>query len=349
MKKNFITIDKAFEKELQKELLSIDQKVSTKTRSTSAMKGGKIEYLIQFIFSLFQITLSKLYLSIQWENQLKEFLQLQSTSGKRKQDLKIELATIKETVRKQILDNRDHDLSYLEHVFKRWNLIKIVIAFLTLGELAFNYKAFQVLAPNVFVGIILSLTLGVSLVFLAHFLASFIRKFAQTLWQHALYWTLSLGLMSLIFYFISHLRLLYISQMNDGSLEVGNWSFVCLNLIYFSTAMFLSYKNSPTRNQKKAYLQSKKDAETAWKNKNRISDIKKELKSIPNEVIEKEQLLNRLLVYLNEQEKLIQAKYNQKVQEVILNFSLQKGESVKTPSLPTLNLKYQSLNLNDYV
>jgi hypothetical protein len=348
MSKYFITKDDSFQKELKRDLIDIDKKVNSKTTSMSAMDGTKFEQVVLFILGLFQTLISNLALHIQFDNQLKEFIQLKRESKQKTLVLNQELLSLKEKQRKHILSGKEKNLSFLKHVFKRWRLMMIIIGFLTLGELIFNYRSFQVISPNVALAMVLAFTIGLSLVFIAHFIAIRIRGLKQ-IWKQVLYSTISFILISTIFFYIAQLRLTYLSQVDLQPSEESHLSFIMLNLLFFSTALLISYIYSPTNQQKVDFHRHRKDEIESIKQKEKIDAIQKQLKEIPKVISEKEQLIGRLLVFLKDQEMHIQNLYELKVQDAILNYTLQKGENIKSPPIPKLNLQYQSLNLEDYV
>ncbi|MGB0871375.1 MAG: hypothetical protein ACPGSD_17430 [Flavobacteriales bacterium] len=348
MSKYFITKDDSFQKELKKELIDIDKKVNSKTTSMSAMDGTKFEQVVLFILGLFQTLISNLALHIQFDNQLKEFIQLKRESKQKTQALNQELQILIEKQRKHILSGKEKDLSFLKHVFTRWRLMMMVIGFLTLGELIFNYRSFQVISPNVALAMVLAFTIGLSLVIIAHFIAIRIRDLKHV-WKQIVYGTISLIFISTIFFYIAELRLSYLSKVGFQSSEISHLSFTILNLLFFSTALLISYKYNPTNQQKVDFHRHRKGEAESIKQKEKINIIHKELKEIPLIISEKEQLIGRLLVFLKDQEMHIQNLYELKVQDAILNYTLQKGENIKAPPTPKLSLQYQSLNLEDYV
>lgn len=347
MKKHIIRKDDSFDRHLKQSLEEITKTISSKIPSICGMQGSKPDQILQLVFGLFQSLLSSLYLHVQFDNQLKELSRIEKESKVRENTLLKECQDLKERQRKRTLNHRN--VSYQQHVVKRWRWIRCIIGFLTLGDLAFNYSSFQVISPNIAVGIVLALTLGTALIFLAHFSGVLIRKHAKTMMHHALYWSISLGLMSMIFYYIADLRLAYMTQMGGSESDVSSISLILLNLLFFTTASLLSFLYSPSHEDKLIYIQYKKDNGISRQEKKRIKAIEEELRLIPQEISEKKQLINGLLAFLKEQEKHIANLYEETAYKAFLDYSLHKGEHTKAPTLAKLPLQYQCLNLEENV
>lgn len=348
--KHTITTHEVFEKQLSKQTSAIRKTVGSKIKSVSSLDGSNLQVFLTFVLGLFQPLLSELSKSIQWTQQLKEYLQLKIESEDRIQRLKEEQKSLNEKVRKHQLNNEKDDISYLTHVMKRWKAVVLVIAVLLLTETGFNVRSFQIVSSNLVVATIMSAGLGICFLFCSHFISKIVKKYANNILQHILLWVASILVMTIVFYFIGSLRMVYFTAMNDqNAYGISTMHFMVINLMYFIVAALLSSYYSPTEDQRKKYLKNISNSEKLEESLSRLKEIEKELKSIPKELSEKETLLSSLLVYIHEQEIHIEGLYLETVQTALLDYQLQTGNKLDVLEIPNLNRQYLTTNIEDYV
>lgn len=351
MKKHSIMIHENFERQFSKKTAVIQKDISTKVKSLSALNNSDLQSFLMYIVGLFQNLIFDLHKSVQWAGQLKEYLQLKAESEEKIEVLQSEKKQLEEKIRKHRLNSEKEDIAYLSHVMKRWRFIVVIIVLLLISETGFNVKAFQVVSSNLLIATLMSTGLGICLIFSAHFIPKIISKYAKNLFQQILFWFISIAVMAILFYFIGEMRMAYFTAMNDqNAYGITSTHFVAINIIFFVCASMLSSFYAPTIEQRQTFLKNQKSRELFAEYQKRIKEIDTELTMIPKELSEKENLVSSLLIYIHEQELLIDGSYQETLRTALLELELQTGRSIpKIEEIPSLNKKYESTNYEDYV
>ncbi|MCT4665122.1 MAG: hypothetical protein N4A45_07810 [Flavobacteriales bacterium] len=351
MKKHSIMIHENFEKQFSKKTVAIQKDVSVKVKSLSALSSSDLQSFLMYVVGLYQNLIFDLHKSIQWAGQLKEYLQLKAESEEKVEVLQEEKKQLEEKIRKHRLNSEKEDIAYLSHVMKRWKFIVVIIALLLVSETGFNVKAFQVVSSNLLIATLMSAGLGICLIFSAHFVPKIVNKYAKNLLQKVMFWIISIGVMAIIFYFIGEMRMAYFTVMNDqNAYGITSTHFVAINIIFFICASMLSSFYAPTVEQRQTFLKNQKSRELFTEYQKRIKEIDGELSMIPKELSEKENLVSSLLIYIHEQERLIDGSYQETLRTALLELELQTGKSIsKIEEIPSLTMKYESTNYEDYV
>ncbi|MGB0871170.1 MAG: hypothetical protein ACPGSD_16390 [Flavobacteriales bacterium] len=344
------TVDKDFEKSLVKHTERIRQEVQFKLKAISDLTDSNAQTFLHFVLGHFQILISDLSKSIQFKKQFREYQQLIDSSKLQIEDLEKRKHTVKEAIRKHQLNNEKENIRYLEDKLKQWRFVMVVILLIVMGENAFNIKAFQLISSNIIVATLIATTLGICLVFTAHFIPKLIRQYSTDKWSAFGLWILSISIMTAVFYFLAQLRMAYFTVISGTQThDITSIHFVIINLIFFITSCLLSYFYGPQKGDKQAYLKNKDARKALETHQKELKDIQTQLQSIPEACLEKERLISGLLTYLHEMENHIDDLYIETVRTALLDYQLQTNSKHSKIVIPPLHKNYTSTKYQDYV
>ena len=162
--------------------------------------------------------------------------------------------------------------------FNHGNIIKRLMSaggltlIITIGEIVFNTKAFQVIGDNLLFSLMISIAVSTGILAFAHF-ATFLYKGAKSVLHKRLIVFGSLLLVTIVFYIIAIFRSQYLASQN---IHISPSYFVIFNLFFFIVTALISFFILPS------WLEIKENARHLI-SLNRIKRLKKEIEQLKNQ------------------------------------------------------------------
>jgi len=170
----------------------------------------------------------------------------------------------------------------------RWALISTII--ITVGEIMFNTKAFQVTGENLLFALILSICISFAVFIFAH-VTPFLYKGAKNKLQRILVVAGSLSLVTVLFIALAIFRSTYLA-VHD--VHINPTYFVIINLFFFIVSALISYFVLPTWAEIKQNALRLKIYYAINKRKKEIEQLKIEIGKIKETILERTKIRIRI-------------------------------------------------------
>ncbi len=193
--------------------------------------------------------------------------------------------------------NDEYEMGNFNHgsIVKRMIWAGILSLIVTLGEIIFNTKAFQVTGESMLFALILSFSVSVAVLAFAHF-STFLYKGAKTTLQRRLILFGCLTFVTIVFSVLAIFRSEYLA---DHEVHINPSYFVVVNLFFFIVSAFLSFFILPTWTEIKQNTQHLLTLKRINKRKKEIGKLKQERQEIKKTVLERTKDRLRVIHYAN--------------------------------------------------
>ena len=158
------------------------------------------------------------------------------------------------------------------NISKRIRGAVIITIIITIGEILFNTKAFQILGESMLFALLISISISIGVLIFAHMIP-LLYKGAKTTIQKRLIVIGSILLITGLFYVIAILRSEYLA---DHDVHISPFYFVIFNLFFFIVSALLSYFILPAWEEIKENSKHLKVINNIKKRKDEIEQLKKQ-------------------------------------------------------------------------
>jgi len=174
-----------------------------------------------------------------------------------------------------------------------WAMISTSL--ITLGEVMFNTKAFQVTGENLLFAFLLSLCISFAVLIFSH-ITPLLFKGAKNRLQRIL---VVVGASSLVTCLFVALAIFRSSYLATHDIHIEPFYFVIINIFFFIVSSLVSYFILPSWEEMKKSAQMIKLTQTIKKRKIRIVVLKKERDQINQTIMERTKMRLRIAYYAN--------------------------------------------------
>jgi hypothetical protein len=175
----------------------------------------------------------------------------------------------------------------------RWAVFSTAI--ITVGEILFNTKAFQITGENLLFALILSICVSFAVFIFAH-IAPFLYKGAKTKIQRIIVATGSLLFVTCLFVALAIFRSSYLAE---HEVNVNPLFFVIINLFFFIVSTLLSFFVLPTWEEVKRNALQYKTLQAMKKRQKEIKQLQIERAKIKTTILERTKLRMRIAHHAN--------------------------------------------------
>ena len=174
-----------------------------------------------------------------------------------------------------------------------WALVGTII--ITVGEIMFNTKAFQVTGESLLFALILSICISFAVFIFAH-ISPFLYKGARTKLQRRLVIAGSLFLVTVLFIALAIFRSSYLAEHD---IHIKPFYFVIINLFFFIVSALLSFFVLPSWVEIKQNAMRLKIFYAIKKRKKEIEQLKIEIEKMKETILERTKLRMRIAHHSN--------------------------------------------------
>lgn len=230
----------------------------------------------------------------------------------------------------------------------RWALIGTIV--ITVGEIMFNTKAFQVTGENLLFALILSICISFTVFIFAH-IAPFLYKGVRTKMQR---WLVIIGSLLLVTIIFTALAIFRSSYLAAHDVHINPAYFVVINIFFFTVSSLLSFFVLPSWSEIKGNALRLKVYNAMRKRMKEIDLLKAEVDRIKLTILERTKLRLRIAHHANYTADRIRRMYWESL-EIFKTTNLTFRSDGKTPdcfsdSLPEPNIddfNYTIVTSND--
>jgi len=194
-------------------------------------------------------------------------------------------------------ENDEHELGDFDQssipARMRWALVSTLI--ITIGEVMFNTKAFQVTGENLLFALILSICISFAVFVFSH-VTSFLFKAAKNTLRRRLVIIGSLFLVTILFTALAIFRSSYLA-IHD--VHINPTYFVIINIFFFVVSALLSFFVLPSWTEIKLNALKLKIHQTIKKRRKEIEQLKAEIEKIKITILERTKLRIRIAHHAN--------------------------------------------------
>ena len=206
---------------------------------------------------------------------------------------------IEEQIKEKEVENRNDaydlenfDQSNIPNRIK-WAVISTLI--ITVGEIMFNTKAFQVTGETLLFALILSICISFAVFIFSH-LTPFLYKGAKTKIQR---WAVILGSLSLVTVLFAALAIFRSSYLANHDVHINPTYFVVINLFFFIVSALVSFFVLPAWTEIKENSSKLRIFQEQKRRLREIEKLKMELEKIKETILERTKLRIRITYHAN--------------------------------------------------
>ena len=186
----------------------------------------------------------------------------------------------------------DHNHS---NILKRIGKVFIIMIVLSIVDVFFNTKAFQVMGDSILFAIFISMGVSFVLCLLAHFFSYALKK-ARNAISRVITISIEIIIIFLFFIAIAFLRTKYLASQD---ISISPFYFIVLNFVFFLAAFLASYFIYPSPEEMKEYRLKAELLDEIKKREKVIQQLELELLEIDQIIKEKAMMRIRIADYTN--------------------------------------------------
>ncbi|MFA6922888.1 MAG: hypothetical protein WC223_01420 [Bacteroidales bacterium] len=313
-------------------------------RKLPALVGDKLIHYIGEFKSGYEQLISYTY------KKLQPLSQIPGINTDRK-NLEEEEKTAKEQVKKlEELNSNDKTVlegKECENVSKDVKTIYTMSALPCIAETFFNALAFQFLGENKLFSIVISFFLTLFIVYFAHVTGTHVKNNEAENKKSIVFLSIVFVGMTALFYVLAMLRSLMFKKLGT---DIGAFAFIIVNLFLFAVTAFISYKYSPTKEEKQKFNEYKKLEDKIKARENEIKQTEQRIKNLNAELVERGKMVVEIKSYADHTIEEIKKLYNEAV-EIFKGANLMFRTDRKVPdcfSEKTPELEYTEINFTNF-
>jgi len=225
---------------------------------------------------------------------------------------------------------------------------RIILIFLTFGEVAVNYKALLSVTPNQIVAILSATGLSIFLFVTAHSFKDIINYFSSRTVKIGV-GILNVLLVILLLYGLNEIRISYLE--NDGEVisDTSKYSYIVLNFALWISGAIIALLYKPLKPQVEKHEKFQKVKKEFQYVKSEINKIDNRLEEIPNELEQKQAELHGLKCMAKHYENIISAAYISAVADFKEHNLFSRKDKITPKSFlekpPKLKTYFDTINL----
>lgn len=212
----------------------------------------------------------------------------------REKDKNLE-AEIKEREGKNRTDEYELGNHHHGNIFKRILLAVSITFIISIGEIIYNTKSFQISGDNMLFALLISTSVSIGVLTFSH-MVPLLYKGAKNGFQKRAIVIGSLLLVTILFSVLAIFRSTYLA---NHDVHINPIYFVIVNLFFFVVSSLISYFTMPTWDEIKENVKHLKVINEINKRKKEIEQLKKEREEIKITVLERTKERLRIVHYAN--------------------------------------------------
>ena len=252
------------------------------------------------IQSFYEVLLEQIFKMIGAINVFKQTPAKITQMYKREKDsLNKKRAKIQEKVR--VLRKDIKGLTDISKTIRNWKYKwRLILLGLVAGEVCLNFKIFLLLTPNTITALGSSITLCISLAFIAHSFKDVLNRFKTKKMKWIVGIFITVGSFILL-YSLNSIRVMYMENQGQVVSNTSKYSFLALNMTFLAVATLISVIHKPLKSDIAKHHQFKKVKDELKGHEKEIKEIDDRLAEIPKEedqkILELEYLKNTATHY----------------------------------------------------